>query len=95
MLRTTIAHYKITGKLGQGGMGEVCRPTNGKMDHLAAIKVVATVAVKGRSAPLKMEVLIGEFLSQNKNRRVLHFFQLREKVLRSCAFSFEFQKEAF
>lgn len=28
MLNTTIAHYKVTAKLGQGGMGEAVRGTN-------------------------------------------------------------------
>ena len=31
MLNTTIAHYKITSKLGQGGMGEVYRATHLKL----------------------------------------------------------------
>ncbi|HEX9723463.1 MAG TPA: protein kinase, partial [Vicinamibacteria bacterium] len=40
MVEESIAHYKIAEKIGQGGMGEVYRATDTKLNRSVAVKVL-------------------------------------------------------
>ncbi|HKE25238.1 MAG TPA: protein kinase, partial [Bryobacteraceae bacterium] len=56
----SIAHYRITAKLGEGGMGEVWRATDTKLDRDVAIKILpaAFAADAGRMARFEREAKI-------------------------------------
>ncbi|MBM3300399.1 MAG: hypothetical protein FJY85_10630 [Deltaproteobacteria bacterium] len=53
MINQTIAHYKITSKLGQGGMGEVYRTTDTRLNRDVAIKILPESFVGDQNAGLK------------------------------------------
>jgi serine/threonine protein kinase len=43
MIGKTLAHYEITSRLGAGGMGEVYRATDRKLDRSVAIKILPDI----------------------------------------------------
>ncbi len=60
MIGTTIAHYNITSKLGEGGMGQVYRATDTKLNRDVALKVLpeAFAADRERMARFSREAQV-------------------------------------
>src|SRR5215204_4491671 len=56
---STIAHYRITSKLGEGGMGAVYRATDTKLNREVAIKVLPA---EFAADPARMQRFEGEDL---------------------------------
>lgn len=48
MVGKKISHYSVTAKLGEGGMGKVCRATDTKLGREVALKVLPEALSAGR-----------------------------------------------
>ena len=55
MLGQSLLHYQITAKLGQGGMGEVYRATDTKLDREVAIKVLLSSVASNKERLARFE----------------------------------------
>ena len=55
MIGKTVAHYRITSKLGAGGMGEVYRVLDTKLDREVGIKVLPAAVAQDRERLARFE----------------------------------------
>jgi hypothetical protein len=77
MIGSTLAHYRVLAKLGEGGMGEVYRATDTKLKRDVAIKVLppAFTADKERLARFEREA---QLLAQLHHPNIASIFGLEE-----------------
>ena len=80
--QSSIAHYRITAKLGEGGMGEVWRATDTKLNREVAIKVLpeAFAADPDRMARFTREAQVLASLN-HPNIAVIHGVEERALVM--------------
>ena len=75
MIGTTLAHYRITGELGSGGMGEVWRAEDEKLDREVALKVLPA-DVAGDSERLARFEREAKVLASLNHQNIAHLYGL-------------------
>jgi serine/threonine protein kinase len=80
MIGDTIAHYRITAKLGEGGMGEVYRAHDTKLKREVALKVLPAVFARdpGRMIRFQREA---EVLASLNHPNIAHIYGVEECAL--------------
>src|SRR5262249_9148083 len=80
MIGGTIAHYRITAKLGAGGMGEVYRAHDTKLDRDVAIKILPArfAADAGRMARFEREAKV---LASLNHPHIAAIYGVEERAL--------------
>src|SRR5215467_13658564 len=76
----TIAHYRITAKLGEGGMGEVWRATDTKLGREVAIKILPAAFADDtdRLARFQREATV---LASLNHPNIAHIYGVEERAL--------------
>src|SRR5215831_4866776 len=76
----TIAHYRITAKLGEGGMGEVWQATDTKLGREVAIKILPTAFADDtdRLARFQREAQV---LASLNHPHIAHIYGVEDRAL--------------
>ena len=77
MIGTTLGHYRIVGKIGEGGMGEVYRANDERLDRDVAIKVLPE-EVAGDSDRLRRFEREAKALAKLTHPNILQIFEFGE-----------------
>src|SRR5215469_13288824 len=80
MIGQAIAHYQITAKLGEGGMGEVYRATDTKLGREVALKILpaAFAADSNRMARFEREAKV---LASLNHLNIAQIYGVEERAL--------------
>src|SRR5262247_3014415 len=80
MTPSVIAHYRITAKLGEGGMGEVWRATDTKLGREVAIKILPAAFADDtdRLARFQREATV---LASLNHPNIAHIYGVEERAL--------------
>src|SRR5437879_401746 len=78
--QSSIAHYRITSKIGEGGMGEVWRATDTKLNREVAIKILPDVFAQdaGRMARFSREAQV---LASLNHPHIAAIYGVEERAL--------------
>jgi eukaryotic-like serine/threonine-protein kinase len=79
LLATTLAHYRITAKLGEGGMGEVYRAHDTKLEREVAIKVLPAAFTEDKECLARFE-REAKLLAQLHHPNIASIFGLEESA---------------
>ncbi len=82
LIDETLGPYRITGKLGEGGMGEVYRATDTKLNRQVAIKVLppSLAADPDRLARFQREAEVLASLNHPQHRRASTVSRARRRA---------------
>ena len=80
MIGTKLAHYEITSHLGTGGMGEVYRATDSKLERSVAIKLLpaAFATDADRLSRFRREAQV---LASLNHPNIAHIYGVEERAL--------------
>jgi serine/threonine-protein kinase len=73
-----IGHYRITAKLGEGGMGAVYRATDTRLNRGVAVKVLP---LHSRKTPTVWRVLSAQVLASLNHPRIASIYGVEARAL--------------